>query len=73
MPDSLTCGVKKFVKKKLALPKFSSEAKEAGWWDSNHKLVEGTLIEAIEKRKTQQGTAMKLERVRRDQRHPNAR
>jgi hypothetical protein len=64
------------MKKKLALPKFSSEAEEAKWWDSHHELVEETLLEAIKKGKTKQGMAMKLTRERLESRkpsHPNAR
>jgi hypothetical protein len=54
----------KGMKKKLKLPKFSSEAEEAKWWDSNHELVEDTLLEAIKKGKTKEGMAMKLTRER---------
>jgi hypothetical protein len=64
------------MKKKLALPKFSSEAEEVKWWDSHHELVEDTLLEAIKKGKTKQGMAVKLTRERLESRkpsHPNAR
>ena len=62
------------MKKKLALPKFSSEAEEAKWWDSHHELVEDTLLEAIKKGKTKKGMAMKLTRAleSRKHSHPNA-
>ena len=49
---------------KLALPKFSSEAEEAKWWDSHHELVEETLLEAIKKGKAKQGMAVNLTRER---------
>jgi hypothetical protein len=64
------------MKKKLTLPKFSSEAEEVKWWDSHHELVEDTLLEAIKKGKTKQGMAVKLSRARLESRkpsHPNAR
>jgi hypothetical protein len=64
------------MKKKLALPKFSSEAQEVKWWDSHHELVENTLLEAIKKGRTKQGMAVKLTRERLESRkpsHPNAR
>ena len=64
------------MKKKLALPKFSSEAEEAAWWDNHHKLVEETLLEALKKGKTKQGMAVKLTQAKRESRkqsHPDAR
>jgi len=63
------------MEKKLEMPKFSSEAEEAKWWDSHHELVEDTLLEAMKKRKTKQGMAVKLTRERLESRkhsHPNA-
>jgi hypothetical protein len=61
----------KGMKKKLALPKVSSEAVEAKWWDSHHELVEDTLLEAIKKGKTKQGMAVKLTRERLESRKPS--
>ena len=66
----------KRMKKKLALPKFSSEPEEAKWWDSHHELVEETILDAIKKGKTKQGMAVKLTHERLELRklsHPNAR
>jgi predicted DNA binding CopG/RHH family protein len=54
------------MKDKVTLPKFSTEAEEAEWWDSHHKLVEDTLLEALEKGETKQGTARKLMQQARD-------
>jgi hypothetical protein len=48
------------MKDKVILPRFSTEAEEAVWWDSHHKLVEDTLLEALENGETQQGMARKL-------------
>ena len=38
--ESLSAAERSSMKKKLALPKFSSEAEEVEWWDNYHKLVE---------------------------------
>jgi predicted DNA binding CopG/RHH family protein len=54
------------MKEKVILPKFSTEAEEAEWWDSHHKLVEDTLLEALENGETQQGMARKLTQHPRD-------
>jgi hypothetical protein len=59
------------MKKKLTLPKFSSEAEEAKWWDCHHELVEDTLLEAIKEGKTKQGLAVKLTRERLESRKPD--
>lgn len=50
------------MRKKVVLPKFSSEAEEAEWWDSHHTLVEDSLLEAIAKGETEQSMARKLTR-----------
>jgi hypothetical protein len=34
--------------KKLIVPKFSTEAEEAVWWDSHMDVVEENLVEAIQ-------------------------
>jgi hypothetical protein len=38
--------------KKLIVPKFPTEAEEAAWWDSHMDVVEESLVEAIQERRS---------------------
>jgi hypothetical protein len=52
--------------KKLIVPKFSTEAEEAKWWDDHMEVVEENLIEAIEQGTAKRGTVQQVLREARE-------
>jgi hypothetical protein len=48
--------------KKLVVPKFATESKEARWWDAHMDIVEANLSDAIRTGTIQRGTPMRLMR-----------
>lgn len=45
---------------KLIVPKFSTEADEAAWWDAHMDVVEENLVEAIQEGTAGRGTAPRI-------------
>jgi len=48
------------------VPKFTTEAAEARWWDRNIKMVEKELAAALKRGTAQRGTAQRLVREARE-------
>jgi len=46
--------------KKLIVPKLSTEAEEAAWWDNHMDVVEENLVEAIQGGTARRGTAPRV-------------
>lgn len=51
------------------VPKFTTEAEEAKWWDDHKEMVEENLIQAIRHGTVRQGTAQRLVREARASRN----
>ena len=51
------------------VPKFSTEAEEAKWWDDHQEMVEENLIRAIKDGTARRGTAQRLVREARESRN----
>jgi predicted DNA binding CopG/RHH family protein len=49
-----------WIMKKLIVPKFSTEAEEAEWWDNHMDVVEDNLLEAIQEGTAARGTAQRV-------------
>jgi hypothetical protein len=52
--------------KKLIVPKFSTEAEEAAWWDNHMDIVEENLLEAVQEGTAGRGTAQRVLRESRE-------
>jgi hypothetical protein len=52
--------------KKLAVPKFASEADEAKWWDDHTGAVEDNLVEAIKSGRAGRGGPQRVIQEKRD-------
>ena len=48
------------------VPKFENEAEEARWWDEHKAMVEENLMQAMQDRTAQLGTAQRLVREARE-------
>jgi predicted DNA binding CopG/RHH family protein len=53
-------------KERMRVPRFTTEAEEARWWDRKAKSVEKDLIEALRTGTAQRGTAQRLVREARE-------
>jgi predicted DNA binding CopG/RHH family protein len=54
---------------RIQVPKFSTEAEEARWWYENRNRISGALIDAMDNRSIERGTALRLTREARASRN----